>query len=69
MNPLMKAFAAIPFPAPVFLLVVTFVYGLLKYFIPSLPLTEEQVSFLLNGLLALLGVVVTAKAARQGILQ
>jgi len=65
----MKIFAAIPIPAPVFLIVVTFVYGILKYYVPSLPFTQEQISFLLTGLLALLGVVVTAKAVRQGLIQ
>lgn len=64
----MRQLSAIPLPAPVFLLVVTFIYGLLKFFVPALPFTMEQVSFLLNGLLAVLGVIVTARAQVRGLI-
>jgi hypothetical protein len=63
-----KILASIPFPAPIFALIVTFVYGLLKFFIPSLPLTEDQIGFLLNGLLALLGIIVTARASIRNLI-
>jgi len=64
----MKILSVIPLPATVFVIVVTFLYGLLKFFVPGLPLTEEQVAFLLNGLLALLGVIVTARASVRGLI-
>jgi len=64
----MNRLSAIPLPAAVFALVVTFIYGLLKFFVPGLPFTEDQVSFLLNGLLALLGVIVTARAQVRGLI-
>jgi len=40
----------------------------LKFFIPTLPFSEDQVAFLLNGLLALLGVIVTARASVRGLI-
>ena len=64
----MKQISAIPLPAAVFALVVTFLYRLLKFFIPTLPFSEDQVAFLLNGLLALLGVIVTARASVRGLI-
>ena len=63
---IMTTLAAIPLPLPVFLIVATFVYQMLKYYIPSLPFTAEQLQFLLTSLLALLGIVVTANLRVAG---
>jgi hypothetical protein len=63
---IMPALAAIPLPLPVFLIIATFVYQMLKYYIPSLPFTAEQLQFLLTSLLALLGIVVTASMRVAG---
>ena len=65
---LINVVASVPLPLPVFLIIVTFIYGLLKHFIPALPLTIEQVQFLLTGLLALLGIVVSASLRVQGVI-
>jgi len=64
----MGALAAIPLPLPVFLIIVTFVYDMLKYFIPSLPFNHEQLQFLMTSLLALLGIVVSASLRVQGVI-
>jgi hypothetical protein len=63
-----KTLSVIPLPAVVFALFVTFLYGLLKFFIPTLPFSEDQIGFILNSLLALLGVIVTARAQMRGLI-
>jgi hypothetical protein len=60
--------AAIPLPLPVFLIIATFIYYMLKYYIPSLPFTQEQIQFLMTSLLALLGIVVSAGLRVQGLI-
>jgi hypothetical protein len=45
-------------------LVAAFVYGLLKFYIPTLPFTEEQVLYIIVAVLAILGVDVTQMALR-----
>lgn len=60
--------ASIPLPLPVFGIIVTFIYGILLYYIPALPFTIEQVQFLLTGLLALLGIVVSVRLRVQGVI-
>jgi hypothetical protein len=52
----------------VFLIIATFIYQMLKYYIPSLPFTSEQLQFLLTSLLALLGIVVTANLRAAGLI-
>lgn len=64
----MGAVATVPLPLPVFGIIVTFIYGILKYYIPALPFTIEQVQFLLTGLLALLGIIVSASLRVQGVI-
>ena len=65
---IMTIAAAIPLPLPVFLIIATFIYQMLKYYIPSLPFTSEQLQFLLTSLLALLGIVVTANLRAAGLI-
>lgn len=65
---IMGALAAIPLPLPVFLIIVTFIYGIVKYYVPALPFTIEQIQFLLTGLLALLGIVVSASLRVMGVI-
>ena len=65
---IMTIAAAIPLPLPVFLIILTFIYQMLKYYIPSLPFTQEQLQFLLTSLLALLGIVVSASLRVQGLI-
>jgi hypothetical protein len=60
--------AAIPLPLPVFLIIATFIYQMLKYYFPSLPFTQEQLQFLMTSLLGLLGIVVTAGLRVQGLI-
>lgn len=65
---LMEVVAKVPLPLPVFLIIVTFIYGILKYYIPAIPFTIEQIQFMLTGLLALLGIVVSASLRVQRVI-
>ncbi len=47
-------------PVYVVALVAGFVYALLKNYFPDLPLTEDQVQFIILAILTLFGVDVTA---------
>jgi len=68
MNKFLSVVAALPLPIPLFLLAVTFIYGLLKYFFPDLPFTQEQIQYVLEQLLALFGIVLTAQLRTRGVL-
>ena len=65
---IMTITAAIPLPFPVFLIVATFIYQMVKYYFPNLPFTQEQLQFLMTSLLALLGIVVSAGLRVQGVI-
>lgn len=51
-------------PVYVVALVVTFAYGLLKYYVPTIPFTEDQIRWLFDMILALLGVDVVNTARK-----
>lgn len=59
----------ISLPVYVVALVVSFVYGLLKGYFPDLPFSEEQIRWLFEGLLALLGVDVVNALKSGGYFQ
>ena len=64
----MTVAAVIPLPLPVFLIVATFIYQMLKYYFPNLPFTQQQLQFLMTSLLGLLGIVVSAGLRVQGLI-
>lgn len=49
-------------------LVVALVYGVVKYYVPDLPLTQDQVQWIFVAILAALGVDVTNTLRVRGLL-
>jgi len=49
-------------------LVAAFVYAVVKYYVPTLPFTEEQVLLVILGILSLLNIDVVQALQRRGLL-
>lgn len=58
----------ISIPIYIVALLASFVYALVKYLVPTLPVTEEQVLFIIVAILTLAGIDVVQALKAQGLL-
>lgn len=64
----MQTLSDVPLPAPIFLIILTAVYGLLQFAFPDLPFTQEQIEYVLTKLFQFLGIVIVARARAQSLI-
>lgn len=65
---LIQSLTAVPLPAPIFLIILVAIYGLLQFAFPDLPFSQEQIEYVLTKLFQFLGIVIVAQARSRSLI-